>query len=59
MSDDFIYSDPGPAIDFYMRSQKDNPSDGDSSGGSKWGCLIAALFLIVLCILFYEALEHA
>lgn len=56
---DFIYSDPGPAIDFYMRSQGDDEDDGDGEPPTSGGCLLVVLIFLGLCILYYEAFKNA
>lgn len=56
---DIPYSDPSPAIDYLMRSQRESSNDnggGDGPNGP-WGCVVVVIGLIAIGFLFYIALK--
>lgn len=53
---DIPYSDPSPAIDYYMRTANESSKGGDQNNGGDdfWGC-IGAIFplIIVFLVIFF------
>lgn len=56
---DIPYSDPSPAIDYYMRTVNETSKGGDQNNGGDdfWGCAGVILCFLSILLVYYFALK--
>jgi hypothetical protein len=58
---DFVYSDPSPAIDYYMRASREKDGNEPSGGGDDdspgGGCLILLIAILLFAGILYCILK--
>lgn len=54
---DIPYSDPSPAIDYFINSEKHKTDGGGDDKDNFWGCLGAILCFVAIFLIYYLTLK--